>query len=110
MVLLRPFLYCDGLVLKTLEVGQLRNRPSEEYKKDIQQALDKHLPLNSDGDLIMEERRKDQISHFVLRLVYCLTEESRRWFLQQEHALFKYALPTLSIHATHCTCFMWAIK
>lgn len=85
--------YCDArrIVLKTLEVGKLRNRPNEEYNKDIQQALDMHLPLHSDGDQIMEERRKDHISHFVLRLVYCQTEESRRWFLQQEHALFKYA-------------------
>jgi DNA primase large subunit len=76
-------------VLKTLEVGKLRNRPTDEYKNDIQQVLDKYLPLNSDGDVVMEERRKDHISHFVLRLVYCRTEESRHWFLQQEHALFK---------------------
>lgn len=32
---------------------------------------------------------KDQVSHFVLRLAYCRTEELRRWFLAQESELFK---------------------
>ena len=32
---------------------------------------------------------KDQVSHFVLRLAYCRTEELRRWFLAHESELFK---------------------
>ncbi len=30
-----------------------------------------------------------QVSHFVLRLAYCRTEELRRWLLAQECALFQ---------------------
>lgn len=33
--------------------------------------------------------RKDQISHFVLRLAYCRTPELRQWFLEHEVTLFK---------------------
>ncbi|XP_049368369.1 probable DNA primase large subunit isoform X5 [Solanum verrucosum] len=33
---------------------------------------------------------KDIISHFVLRLVYCRTEELRKWFLSIETTLFRY--------------------
>ncbi|KAI8092754.1 eukaryotic and archaeal DNA primase, large subunit-domain-containing protein [Halteromyces radiatus] len=79
-------------VLKAVETSKLRNRNEEEYKKDIQLALDKYLPMKSNAaktDLV-EERRKDHISHFVLRLAYCRSEESREWFLRQEDALFKF--------------------
>jgi DNA primase large subunit len=30
------------------------------------------------------------VSHFVLRLAYCRTDELRRWLLTQECALFRY--------------------
>ena len=47
----------------------------------------------SGGD---EERlRRDAVSHFILRLAYCRTEELRRWLLQHECALFKYRLSVL---------------
>lgn len=37
-----------------------------------------------------EAVNKDIISHFVLRLVYCRTEDLRKWFLANETTLFRY--------------------
>ncbi|ORX53214.1 DNA primase large subunit Spp2 [Hesseltinella vesiculosa] len=80
-------------VLKAIESAKLRNLNDEQFKKDVQYAVDKYLPMHSNTafDLI-SERRKDHISHFVLRLAYCRSDESREWFLRQEAALFKYRL------------------
>ena len=46
---------------------------------------EKHLK----GATQQETRWKDAVSHFVLRLAYCKTEDLRRWFLQHECELFK---------------------
>lgn len=40
----------------------------------------------------LNDSSKDWISHFVLRLAYCRTEDNRRWFLAQEVALLKWRL------------------
>ncbi|CAO3590558.1 unnamed protein product [Absidia cylindrospora] len=80
-------------VLKTLETAKLRSKTDAIYKKDIQEALDRYLPMHSthtSRTKQVEERRKDHISHFALRLAYCQSEESSDWFVQQECALFKF--------------------
>ncbi|XP_011270829.1 primase, variant [Capsaspora owczarzaki ATCC 30864] len=51
------------------------------------------MPLseNDQGeDICVAERRKDHISHYILRLVYCRSEDLRRWFLMHELELFRF--------------------
>ncbi|GBB83688.1 hypothetical protein RclHR1_10380011 [Rhizophagus clarus] len=80
-------------VLKTLEGAILRNKSEEEVKKYLEETSNKWLPLHSNesGKVypLQEERRKDHISHFILRLAYSRTEDLRNWFLKYECALFK---------------------
>ncbi|GLT86719.1 hypothetical protein SLE2022_048400 [Rubroshorea leprosula] len=73
-------------VLKGISDGLSRGKKPEEMEKltrDLWKANMRH-PLAS------EIVNKDIISHFVLRLVYCRTEELRKWFLSMETALFRY--------------------
>ena len=35
------------------------------------------------------ERRKDRISHFILRMAFCQNAEQSKWFIQQELELFR---------------------
>lgn len=51
----------------------------------MRKVLEQHLPLRNE-----EDRRKDNISHFVLRLAFCRKQDDRNWLCQQETALFKY--------------------
>ena len=51
----------------------------------MKSLVDKHLKCSPAS----EYRWKDQVSHFVLRLAYCRTDELRRWFLAQECELFR---------------------
>ncbi|KAL3928726.1 MAG: hypothetical protein SGBAC_012523 [Bacillariaceae sp.] len=68
-------------VLKRLEQLKLRHVPAEKHKQYLDPLLSK-----------LNNPQKDSISHFVLRLAYCRTEDLRRWFLAQEVALLKWRL------------------
>eukprot|EP00111_Clytia_hemisphaerica_P000380 TCONS_00001051-protein len=45
-----------------------------------------------------EERRKDYVSHFILRLAFARSEDLRRWFLTQELELFRFKFTELKQH------------
>lgn len=83
-------------LLKTIEnigVSYLKN--SQEYSTKLENELRKLKFLDSASkdeinDKAYDARRKDHISHFILRLAYCQSEDLRRWFIQQEMDLFKF--------------------
>jgi DNA primase large subunit len=63
-------------------------------------AADKHKKLLDPLLVKLNDSNKDWISHFVLRLAYCRTEDLRRWFLAQEVALLKWRLGQASSGST----------
>lgn len=64
-------------------LGDLRTQGLKYYVK----LCEKSQCGTQDTDL--QARKKDHISHFILRLAYCRTEELRRWFISRETELFR---------------------
>jgi len=86
-------------VLRRIDVLQARGTRGEKLDKEINKADLEHLfhkNINNGGNRIDNScsNKKDQISHFVLRMAYCQTEELRRWFLTNECILFKIRFET----------------
>ncbi|KAF9942500.1 hypothetical protein BGZ67_001482 [Mortierella alpina] len=84
-------------ILSALLTAQMRNLTPEQLDKTMNEAFKKYMPMapNSIGSHIQtghltEERKKDHISHFILRLAYSRSQELRSWFLRAECALFRY--------------------
>ncbi|XP_063230800.1 DNA primase large subunit-like [Bacillus rossius redtenbacheri] len=48
------------------------------------------------SDAELQARKQDHISHFILRLAYCRSQELRRWFLSKELELFRLRFHSLS--------------
>ncbi|CAK7336135.1 unnamed protein product [Dovyalis caffra] len=82
-------------VLKGISDGLSRGKRQEEMEKLVKDLW----KANMRHPLALEVTNKDIISHFVLRLVYCRTEELRKWFLANETALFRYRFWLLSTEA-----------
>lgn len=80
-------------LLKCIENCRARNMKEEEMLALIRKAEDTHMPLHSNqatlGFDLESERRKDHISHFLLRLAFCLDESLQRWFVLHESILLR---------------------
>lgn len=102
-------------ILAEIESSAARNRSWDETKQVTMTQCGKYLPLNSNSALgidVLEERRKDRLGHFVLRLAFCRScvierypfqyfsdkdlsrEELRRRFIRAETTLFRIRFET----------------
>ncbi|XP_020253481.1 probable DNA primase large subunit isoform X1 [Asparagus officinalis] len=72
-------------VLKGISDGLSRGKKPDEMEKLVEELWRANMRHQDPSEIT----KKDIISHFVLRLVYCRSEELRKWFLQMETTLFR---------------------
>ncbi|CAN0488424.1 unnamed protein product, partial [Ectocarpus sp. 8 AP-2014] len=80
-------------VLRKIEDLKARNVRGDDYRRALRESLHKYMKLSTlNEESASADKRKDTVSHFILRLAYCRSEDLRRWFLTQETALFRHRL------------------
>lgn len=91
-------------MLKGIETVRSRGLKPAEAADRIQKLIDRFMPdphvaRTADEERLTHEewKRRDEVSHHILRLAYCQTQDKRRWFVMHEQALFRcVVLPVLS--------------
>ncbi|ORX33982.1 eukaryotic and archaeal DNA primase, large subunit-domain-containing protein [Kockovaella imperatae] len=84
-------------VLTHIEALSHRSLPFPQFSSAVGTYLKQHLPLSSNTARnvnVLEERRKDEIGHWVLRLAFCRSPDLRARFLRSELALFRQRFET----------------
>ncbi|KAI6036110.1 DNA primase large subunit [Pisolithus microcarpus] len=81
-------------ILAEIESSYARNRSWDELKEVTEKLCKKYLPLHANATALgkinpLEERKRDHLGHFVLRLAFCRSEELRRRFVTTEKTLFR---------------------
>jgi len=82
----------------TLSISQRRTALVEKLRKE---RIDEFAGLidssgcKSHTDMDIRVRRRDHISHFILRSTVAFNEFKKRWFFKQEARLFKWRFSSL---------------
>lgn len=81
-------------VLIEIESCVARSKTQKEIELILKPVLSKLMPLSpliagTNEEQVAQERKKDHYSHFILRLVFCRTEDLRKKFIKNETILFK---------------------
>ena len=77
-------------VLKALDLARARRTIARAGGAGGGAADKDELKLLLQRHKLWQEPERDSLSHHVLRLAYCRSEDSRRWLIAQECALFRW--------------------
>lgn len=95
-------------VLRCIDLVNLKgtNKFSDEWKAALCDELTKQglkniykmstAPTCKQTEAEVQYRKRDHLSHFILRLAYCRSDELRRWFVARELDLFKLRFMSLN--------------